>query len=77
MTVKTIAEWEKEKGMLLPSRKPTEKISEDDFNAIPLDDKIGVDHESRVKFLKDNGYEVTRENMVDSELSAKPPKKSK
>lgn len=31
----------------------------------------GVTFSDRIKFLKDNGYEVTRDNLV-TELSAKP-----
>lgn len=33
---------------------------------------IGVTFDDRVKFLEDNGYEVTRENLVTN-LSAKAP----
>lgn len=31
----------------------------------------GVNYSDRVKFLQDNGYEITRDNMMDSRLSAK------
>lgn len=34
-------------------------------------DFIEVDQEARVKYLKDNGYDVTRENMIDGDLPAK------
>jgi hypothetical protein len=32
----------------------------------------GVMYDDRIKFLKDNDYELTRENLIDPELSAKP-----
>lgn len=32
---------------------------------------VGVNYEDRVKFLKANGYEVTRENLVNRELSVR------
>lgn len=36
-----------------------------------------VDYGARVKFLKDNGYELTRENLYDSTLSVKAPAEPK
>jgi len=38
-------------------------------------DFAGVDYEQRVKFLKDNGYKLTRANLIDPSLSVIPPKK--
>lgn len=32
---------------------------------------IGVSHADRIDFLQDNGYEVTLENMIDVQLSAR------
>lgn len=37
----------------------------------------GVNYDARTKFLKANGYELTRKNLIDSYLPSKPPKKSK
>ena len=75
----TVEYWEKERGCIIPSLKPTDSMTEQEFLALPMTSRLGVDHESRIKFLKDNGYEVTRENMINSELSVvpKPAKKKK
>lgn len=71
MKTMTIEQWEKEKGCLVLSDIDLKKVvSEKEFNAIPLDERHSVDHDSRTKFLRDNGFEVTRENMMDHRLSA-------
>lgn len=75
---KTIAEFEKEKGCIVVRSAsgneidPKVSITEEEFDAIPQETKIGVNHKDRIAFLKKNGYEVTRENMIDSSLSTKP-----
>lgn len=72
---KLITTWEKEKGLILLNVKdPSQKISEEDFNDIlaqGMQSHIGVNHEDRIKFLKDNGHEVTRENMINGFLTIK------
>lgn len=73
--VKTLSEWEVERQCVVISLDPKKKLTEAEFNAIPLEDRWGVDHTYRTKFLKDNGYAVTRENMINPELSTVPKKK--
>lgn len=71
--LKKLDEWERQKGYLVRRLSdPEVMMTEEEFNAIPFSDLHGVDHEMRTKFLIDNGYEVTRENMI-ADLSAKPP----
>lgn len=69
MSSKTIGDFEKERNFIIRGADPKQKITEEEIAAIPLKDKIGVHHDVRIAFLKANGYEVTRENMVNSELS--------
>lgn len=71
---KTIGDFEKEQGMIVLGEDPTTIITRADFDALPQYKKIGVNHEDRVAFLEANGYEVTRENMVDVNLSHRQPK---
>lgn len=75
---KTISEWEKERGILFVDREkfPANKK----FTEAEMDEAMdnignfrGVNHADRIKFLKANGYPVTHENMLDSDLSAKAP----
>lgn len=54
--------------------KEASKLSDDEaFELFKEGEGIGVSFEDRIKFLEDNGYEVTRENLVDPSLSTKPP----
>ena len=74
--MKTLLEWEKELGFI-----DTTADSEDDLKrqidkkqAIKIwmaDTSHKVIYEQRVQFLKDNGYDVTRKNMIDHTLPAK------
>lgn len=73
----TVEYWEKKTGCVIISRKPTDSMTEQEFLDLKMHERIGVDHENRVKFLKANGYAVTRENMVNSELSVVPKKTKK
>lgn len=53
----------------------SQKMTEDEFAELIRNEKVeyvGVDHEFRVNFLKNNGYEVNRENMVDLSLTVNP-----
>lgn len=77
MKSKTLSEWEVEKGVLVIDGNPKDAMTEAEFNAIDIGKKWGVDHARRIKFLEDNGYKVNRENMINPELSAKPPKNKK
>lgn len=69
--VKTLAEWEKEKGFIVTGDvDPNKKITEAEVDDIEMGKKHWVNHADRVKFLKENNYEVTRENMI-ADLSAR------
>lgn len=76
---KKIIEHERTLGVMivdLGKHADTDELTEDEFMEL-ADGKTnsrGVDFEVRTKFLKANGYDVTCANMIDSELSVKPPK---
>lgn len=78
MQNKSFEEWEKQKGIFaysLSKYKSSKQMSEEEFDALVERDRVdfhGVDYKARVEFLTKNGYEVTRENLVNSDLSAKP-----
>lgn len=78
---KTFNEWEIEQGVLVIGTltKDLEKqMTKEEFEAVAYKDgkfPHGVNWTDRTKFLENNGYAVNRKNMVDSSLSAKPPKK--
>lgn len=74
---KTFAEWEMETGMLAydPSPYGSKTYTKQEFDAAVQKDVLkfhGVDLKVRKKFLKDNGYELTRENLM-ANLSARQP----
>lgn len=51
-----------------------DKVDEFVEHVIPLlntGEFVGVNYDDRVEFLKANGYEVTRENLIDGSLSVK------
>lgn len=70
-TTKKLSEWEKQKGMVVKPPVDDVLMTEEEFDDIDINDKVLVAYEGRVKFLEDNGYDVTRENMVDVYLSAR------
>lgn len=72
---KSLSEWEQQKGWIIPSISPDKKMTEEEFDLIPSEHKHGVDHKTRVAFLKKNGYAVTRDNMLNSNLSTVDNKK--
>lgn len=76
MTKKDLLTWEKEFGVIIQNvdqKKLSEKVTQDEFSALLSDVVyVGVNHEHRKEFLEANGYEVTRENMSNPDLSAKP-----
>ena len=70
-----ITDYEKEKGIVFKedlgvnsktSKKKLEELAEDETNYTV------VDYEFRVKFLEDNGYEITRDNLSDATLGSRP-----
>lgn len=75
---KPVSDWEVEVGLFARDEqvaKGKDKITREEF--LELSDKnpngfLGVDYPVRVKFLKDNGYEVTRDNLINPNLSSKP-----
>ena len=73
---KTVAEWERETGYIVVSKDPDSNMTESKFMALVEDVEareksgaVGVDFTEREKWLKANGHEVTRENMIDRTLS--------
>lgn len=73
MAEKTIEQHERDHKIVLTGiTNPKDKMSLDDFREVVKSGKfIGVDHEQREQFLKENGYEVNRENLIDTSLSTK------
>lgn len=75
---KTFEKWEIERGMFakdLSLFNSSKEITLEEFNDITsnnLNVIVGVNYKDRVQFLRANGYEVNRENLMNSELSAKP-----
>lgn len=78
MADKTFKEHEIDRGMFALDSKlynTSKTMSREDFDKIVATNYSsfrGVSYKDRVKFLEENGYEVTRENLIDPELSAKP-----
>jgi hypothetical protein len=68
---KSLTEWERIKGCLVSDVSPNKKMTEEEFDRLP--GKSGVNFNDREKFLRDNGYEITRANLIDSSLSAIDP----
>lgn len=73
-----ITKFERETGFVSidPKRAASFKTIEELREDIPLNSSeyIAVNYDDRAKFLTDNGYAVTRKNLIDADLSAKPPK---
>lgn len=78
MQKKTFEEWEKSKNrMAIDSSRinTTKQITEEEFEQMHVADTQNwrtVMYKDRVQFLKANGYDVNRENLLNAELSAKP-----
>lgn len=76
-STKTIAEWEREHGIMFKDARKypgNKKLTDEEFRELYStnpDDWTGVNHEDREKWLKANGYELTRANMMDATLSTK------
>lgn len=73
--VKAFSQLEKEIGQFAynPSKWP-QSLTKEDFLKLLHDNMTefhGVDYEKRVEFLKANGYEVNRENLINGHLSAR------
>ena len=75
---KTFEQWEIEKNLFavdLSRWNSSKQMTEEEFISIStanLGEFIGVNYKDRVVFLKGNGHEVNRENLINNLLSAKP-----
>jgi len=68
-TTKTMKQWENELNLVFSDYDGKKKLTRQEVSNIQLGGgAIGVDIEARTKWLKENGYEVTRENLVDFTL---------
>lgn len=71
----TIQDIERETGVLilgLSEAQAKEKISGEDFeNLKHTNGFAGVNYDDREQFLNDNDYPITRESLIDGELSHK------
>jgi hypothetical protein len=78
MSKKQFKTWEIEKGLFAVDESAydsTQMLSEEEFMQLWVDGEgqfVGVSYEDRIQFLNDNDYEVTRENIVNADLSVKP-----
>lgn len=66
---KSIEEWEREKNCFVMGRYIKENLTEEEFDAIDVQDKVGVDWHFRLAFLEKCGYKITRENIINPNLS--------
>lgn len=78
---KKLSSWEEQFGVLFtdPDTDTEEKLSLEEFNERYLNEidypRAGVDFKGRTAWLKYNGYDVTRETLVDADLpTVKLPK---
>lgn len=71
MADKSITDWERKKNVVLVDHDDLDRVvSEDDFNKMVAEEQtVGVNFADREAFLTDNGYELTRENLVNPDLS--------
>ncbi len=74
MSTKSIEAWERERGLVIQGDvDPSQEVTAEEFEKLRVKQgHLGVNHEDREQFLKDNGYELSRENLVDASLSAVP-----
>ena len=74
---KKFSEWEKEVGLFAVDVKqfnPKDEYTKEEFMTLYAENTaafVGVSYDDRVQFLEDNGYKVTRENLL-ADLSVKP-----
>lgn len=73
---KSMQEWEKERNLMFTqgyvANKQLTAEEVDEFFASQR--TVGVDFEGRTAWLKENGYDITRENMMNANLAPLPPK---
>lgn len=76
-----VTKLEQETGLIARDEKHLPKKSVgsakefSDFVHENYDNFVSINWDDRTKFLKDNGYKLTRQNLIDGDLSAKPKKK--
>jgi hypothetical protein len=74
--IKTFADWERKKSVMFTDESIDldQEMTEAEFDKLYHKPTgwAGMDHEGREQFLRQNGYKVTRKNMLDHELSNKP-----
>ena len=72
----TLDELERYHGWMVKDAKakPNKKMTRGEFLAMVDDPKVemvGIHHDSRELWLKNNGYDVTRANMLNTDLKSK------
>lgn len=69
----TIEQLEIEKGFFLTfDHDPKNTMDPDEFIQYALENgAVGVNYNARVEFLQENGYEITRENLMNPDLSVR------
>ena len=80
MTKKLLTTHEKENNVMFVGKVDEKaKYTDSEFKEIvnqriEAGTIVGVNHDERVAFLEQNGYEVTRENMLNGALTVKSDK---
>lgn len=64
--IKTMAEWEAELQCFFKEYDPKEKIA---FKDISMENAVYIDEPARTEWLKENGFELTRENYMNVNLT--------
>jgi hypothetical protein len=68
-TTKTMKQWESELNIVFNDYDGRKKLTRQEVSELQLGGGVvAVDIEERTKWLKENGYEVTRESLVDTSL---------
>lgn len=70
---KTVAQWEQDLAIMLNTDdvELDSVVDRNEFDVIARDNGyIGVNHEERKKWLAENGYEDSRENLRNDQLAA-------
>ena len=65
----TMAEWESKGYLMFVDYVPNKKLTSEEVRELELSSQtVAIQREYREQWLKDNGYEVTRENLMDWKL---------
>lgn len=70
---KSIEQWERERGLVLNGNgDPSMEVTNQQFTALlTRHGFVGVNHADRENWLRDNGYEINRANLINSQLSTR------